>query len=77
MTATMLPAGLRRMLPVDLAPRPVAPVRLVKLCAWCPPVQKRAREAAAHALGCSVTHGVCPACRDKMLAELPAGRRAS
>jgi len=61
------------------ATRPAQPVsaRLVKICGWCPTPRKRAREAAAHALDCAVSHGICPVCRDRMLGELAAKRRAS
>lgn len=52
--------------------RPAQPLadRLVHLCAWCDPRRKRAREAAAHALDCAVSHGICPTCKAAMLADL-------
>lgn len=83
MSAIRLPAGLRRMLPVDVPPQP-ASGRLVHLCAWCEPQRRRAREAAAHALDCAVSHGICPTHAAEMRAEAaamaaaaPSGARSS
>ena len=41
----------------------------IEICAWCP--DSRERTAKATAKGMAVTHGICPACRDRVM-----GRRS-
>ena len=37
------------------------------VCAWCPDSQKQTRKLTA--AGYQVTHGICPACRAKILSK--------
>ena len=43
---------------------------LVKVCSWCPDAAEQTASARAH--GYDVTHGACPACAAKLLAECEA-----
>lgn len=44
--------------------------KLMRACAWCPPVRRRAVECTAALLGRRVTHGICPRCQNRFLADL-------
>jgi hypothetical protein len=43
---------------------------IVTVCAWCP--DKAERDAEASSRGARVSHGICPACREKQLREIHA-----
>jgi hypothetical protein len=43
----------------------------LRVCAWCPPGVRRAREGIARAYRVRVTHGICPACASRLRATLP------
>ena len=43
----------------------------IEVCAWCP--DKDARTADAARWGVRVTHGICPACRDRVMDDKTGG----
>ena len=43
----------------------------MEICAWCP--DSRDRTAKATAEGMAVTHGICPACRDRVMDDKTGG----
>lgn len=52
---------------------PVAHIAtMVSICGWCPGAAMRTRALAAE--GVVVSHGMCPACSEKMLAQIGEGR---
>ena len=57
---------------VDRKPKP-ATRPLVKVCAWCPDKRLRERRAILENPNAQITHGICPACRRRVLAEMNEG----
>lgn len=42
-----------------------------EVCAWCPPDVREVAERAGRASGLPISHGICPSCTARQLAEIP------
>ena len=42
-----------------------------EVCAWCPPDIREVAERAGRASGLPISHGICPSCLARQLAEIP------
>ena len=57
---------------VDRKPKPTMRP-LVKVCAWCPDKKSREFLARLENPEAQITHGICPACRRRVMAEMNEG----